>query len=259
EKTPGQDARVVERSVTFEDNIHFEEFPVLNESEAILVLVDEAHRSHTRTLHRNLRKALPNAAIIGFTGTPILRKEKTETRGIFGEFIDKYLLQDAELDGATVPILDERRTADGQVQEGAGLDQLFEDLFRDYTADELAVIKAKYATESDVLEAPLLIEQKARDMLHHYVGVVLPEGFKAQVVATSRQAAVTYQEKLEQARQQLIEELEALPSALLALPEHEIEQLDVPMRFLVRAHGELAKLHAMETAAIISFRDHNDP
>src|SRR5262249_55954348 len=108
-------------------------------------------------------------------------------------------------------------------------------------------------------EAPLLIEQKARDMLHHYVGVVLPEGFKAQVVATSRQAAVTYQEKLEQARQQLIEELEALPSALLALPEHEIEQLDVPMRFLVRAHGELAKLHAMETAAIISFRDHNDP
>src|SRR5262249_13434212 len=52
---------------------------------------------------------------------------------------------------------------------------------------------------------------------------------------------------------------EALPSALLALPEHEIEQLDVPMRFLVRAHGELAKLHAMETAAIISFRDHNDP
>jgi type I restriction enzyme R subunit len=75
------------------------------------VLVDEAHRSHTRTLHRNLRKALPNAVIIGFTGTPILSKEKTETREIFGEFIDKYILQDAELDGATVPILYEGRTA----------------------------------------------------------------------------------------------------------------------------------------------------
>src|SRR5262245_400017 len=63
EKTPGKEARVAEKTVTFEENIRFEEFPVLNESEDILVLVDEAHRSHTRTLHRNLRKALPNAAI----------------------------------------------------------------------------------------------------------------------------------------------------------------------------------------------------
>ena len=258
EKTPGQDARVVEKAVTFEEHIHFEEFPVLNESEAILVLVDEAHRSHTRTLHRNLRKALPNAAIIGFTGTPILRQEKTETREIFGEFIDKYLLRDSELDGATVPILYEGRTADGLVKDAPGLDQLFEDLFRDYTPDELAVIKAKYATEGDVLEAPLLIEQKARDMLRHYVGVVLPEGFKAQVVATSRQAAVTYQEKLDQARQQLVAELEALPPTRRALPEDAVEQLDAPTRFLVRAHSELAKLRVLEIAAVIS-GDHNDP
>jgi hypothetical protein len=86
---------------------------------------------------------------------------------------------------------------------------LFEDMFRDYTPDELAVIKAKYATEGDVLEVPMLIEKKARDMLRHYVGVVLPEGFKAQVVATSRQAAVTYYEKLEQARRELVADLVA--------------------------------------------------
>ena len=145
----------------------------------------------SRALHRNLRRALPNAAIIGFTGTPILSKEKTETREIFGDFIDKYLLQEAELDGATVPILYEGRTADGVVKDAPGLDQLFEDLFRDYTPEELAVIKAKYATEGDVLEAPLLIAQKARDIIRHYVSVVFPENFKAQVVATSRQAAFT--------------------------------------------------------------------
>ena len=127
------------------------------------------------------------------TGTPILSHEKTETSDIFGKFIDKYLLQDAELDGATVPILYEGRTADGLVTNAATLDQLFEDLFRDYTQDELAVIKAKYATDGDVLEAPLLIEQKARDLIRHYASVVLPEGYKAQIVATSRQAAVTYQ------------------------------------------------------------------
>ncbi|MCI0337398.1 MAG: DEAD/DEAH box helicase family protein [Acidobacteria bacterium] len=259
EKKPGKDQPVVEKELTLEETIRFEEFPVLNESEEILVLVDEAHRSHTRNLHRNLRKALPNAAIIGFTGTPILSKEKTETREIFGEFIDKYILQDAELDGATVPILYEGRTADGMVKDAPGLDELFEDMFRDYEPKELAVIKARYATEGDVLEAPLLIEQKARDMIRHYVGVVLPEGFKAQVVATSRRAAATYYEKLRAARDELAAELEALPLATLALTDDEIEKLDVHTRFLARAHKELSKLRAIEIAVVFSSIDHNEP
>jgi type I restriction enzyme R subunit len=186
EKKPGRDEPIVEREITFEETIHFEEFPDLNQSEEILILVDEAHRSHSRDLHRNLRKALPNAAIIGFTGTPILSHEKKQTAEVFGDFIDKYLLQDAELDGATVPILYEGRTADGVVQDKPGLDQLFEDMFQDYTADELAVIKAKYATEGDVLAAPMLIAEKARDMIRHYASVALPEGFKAQVGSPDR-------------------------------------------------------------------------
>jgi len=258
EKKPGRHEPVVERQVTFEESIHFDDFPVLNESAEILVLVDEAHRSHTRGLHRNLRKALPNAAIIGFTGTPILSKEKTETREIFGEFIDRYLLQDAELDGATVPILYEGRTADGLVKDAPGLDQLFEDLFRDYDPDELAIIKAKYATEGDVLEAPLLIEAKARDMLRHYVDVVLPEGYKAQVVATSRQAAVTYHAKLEQARRELVARIDALTAASLALSDDELDKLDADTRSLIRAHALLPRLQALEIAAVFS-GDHNDP
>jgi len=258
EKKPGKREAVVERQVTFEENIQFEEFPKLNDSEKILVLVDEAHRSHTRTLHRNLRKALPNAAIIGFTGTPILRKDKKETREIFGEFIDRYVLQDAELDGATVPILYEGRTADGIVKDAPSLDALFEDMFCDFTREELAVIKAKYATEGDVMEAPLLIEQKARDMIRHYASVVLPEGFKAQIVATSRQAAMTYLNKLEQARSELAGELEAVPVATLALPDDDVEKLDPKTRFLIRTHPQLPKLRVMEIAAVFS-GDHNDP
>jgi type I restriction enzyme R subunit len=258
EKKPGKGEMVVEKHVTFTENIHFEEFPELNNSEEILVLVDEAHRSHTRTLHRNLRKALPNAAIIGFTGTPILSKEKKETREIFGDFIDKYILQDAELDGATVPILYEGRTADGIVKDAPSLDAVFEDMFRDYTPEELAVIKAKYATEGDVMEAPMLIEQKARDMIRHFASVVLPEGYKAQVVATSRQACMTYLDKLAQARQELIAELEAVPAATLALPDDEIEKLDANTRFLVRTHPQLPKLRALEAAAVFS-GNHNDP
>jgi type I restriction enzyme R subunit len=258
EKKLGMHEAVVEREVTFEESIHFEDFPVLNQSEDILVLVDEAHRSHTRALHRNLRRALPNAAIIGFTGTPIISREKTETREIFGDFIDKYLLRDAELDGATVPILYEGRTADGLVTDADSLDELFEDMFRDYTPEELDVIKARYGTPGDVLEAPMLIEAKARDMLRHYVAVVLPEGFKAQVVATSRRAAVTYHEKLLAARDELVAELKALPAATLALTEAEVEQLDAQTGFLVRAHPLLPLLEAMEIAVVMS-GDHDDP
>ncbi len=258
EKKPGRDEKVTEREVTFKETIAFEKFPVLNDSEEILVLVDEAHRSHTRSLHRNLRRALPNAVIIGFTGTPILSCDKTQTREIFGSFIDRYLLQDAEMDGATVPILYEGRTAEGEVKEKKDLDQLFEDLFRDYTDDELAVIKAKYGTEGNVLEAPGLIAPKAQDMLRHYVGVVMPEGFKAQVVATSRRAAVRYHEKLTKAREELVAELEALPAATLALGEDELEKLDAHTQFLVRSHSLLDQIKALDIAVVVS-GDHNDP
>lgn len=258
EKKPGKDQPIVAREVTFQETIRDEEFPVLNESEEILVLVDEAHRGHTRSLHRNLGRALPNAATIGFTGTPILAKEKKQTREIFGDFIDKYLLHDAELDGATVPILYEGRTADGLVKDADSLDQLFEDMFRDYTPDELAVIKAKYGTEGDVLEAPMLIEEKAKDLLRHYVGVVMPEGFKAQVVATSRRAAVVYREKLLQARDELVTALRGVPAATLGLSEDELAKQDPETQFLVRAHPLLGILTAMEIAVVIS-GDHNDP
>jgi type I restriction enzyme R subunit len=258
EKKPGRHEEVVEKAVTFTENIRFEEFPLLNESPEILVLVDEAHRSHTRTLHRNLHKALPNAAIIGFTGTPILSKEKKESKDIFGAYIDKYLLQDAELDGATVPILYEGRTADGIVKNAPSLDTLFEDMFRDYTPEELAVIKAKYATEGDVMEAPMLIEQKARDMIRHFAGVVLPEGFKAQIVATSRQAVITYLAKLALAQTELIAELESISAATLALPDDEVSNLDAKTRTLLQIHPQLPKLRALEIAAVFS-GNHNDP
>lgn len=258
EKKPGIHEPVVEKEVTYKETIQFDKFPELNGSEDILILVDEAHRSHTRDLHRNLRKALPNAAIIGFTGTPILACDKKQTREIFGSFIDKYLLQDAELDGATVPILYEGRTADAQVKDAPSLDQLFVDMFREYTTEELDVIKAKYGTAGDVLEAPLLIEAKARDMLRHYVNVVMPEGFKAQVVATSRRAAVIYREKLFAARDELVAQLLALPAATLALPEDELAKLDQATQFLVRAHPMLGLLQALDIAVVIS-GDHNDP
>jgi hypothetical protein len=84
-------------------------FPVLNEAEEILVLVDEAHRSHTSALHANLLQALPNCARIGFTGTPIVKAAKKATHEIFGSFIDTYTIRESQADirGALVSIRNE--------------------------------------------------------------------------------------------------------------------------------------------------------
>jgi len=219
-------------------------FPLLDESEEILLLVDEAHRSHTSTLHANLMAALPNCARIGFTGTPIMDADKRPTHEIFGPFIDVYTIKQSQEDGATVSILYEGRTAPGDVADGERLDRLFEDMFRERTPEELETIKAKYATTGDVLEAEKLIAAKARDMLLHYVTHVLPDGYKAQVVAVSRLAAVRYQAALVQAQQELVAELETAR-----------DDLEAPLR---DAFPHLDRIRRLKFAAIIS-GDHNDP
>ncbi len=234
-----------------------DDFPVLNESEAILVLVDEAHRSQTNTLHANLMRALPNCAKIGFTGTPIIIGEQKRTHEIFGPFIDRYTIRQSEADGATVPILYEGRTAEGAVADGRSVDQLFEDMFRDRTPEELEAIKRKYATTGNVLEAPKLIAAKAADMLRHYVGTILPNGFKAQVVAVTRLAAVRYQAALTKELGELVAALESLDPDLLGLTFEDQERLDPETRFLARAHPHLDTIRRLEVAAVIS-GDHND-
>ena len=180
---------------------------VLNADDSILVLVDEAHRGQAGDLQAMLLAGLPNCARIGFTGTPILMGDKKRTHEIFGEFIDRYTIREAEADGAIVPILYEGRTAHGAVKDGANLDDLFEDLFREHTPEELEAIRAKYATKGQIFEAPDLIRDKARDMLRHYVTNILPNGFKAQVVAYSRLAVVRYLDAFIAARDELLVEL----------------------------------------------------
>lgn len=236
-----------------------EDFPVLNEDPSILVLVDEAHRSHGSALHGNLLRALPNCARIGFTGTPIIMGARKRTHEIFGEFIDRYTIRQAEADGVTVPILYEGRTVHGAVSDGRNLDQVFEDMFAHHTEATLEAIKRKYATRGDVLEAEALVADKARDMLRHYVENILPNGFKAQVVAVSRRAAIRYQKAFEAARDELVAELEALDPSLLALDDEAVDGLPAHVGFRVRAHRWLDTLREIQFAAVISGGNNDDP
>ncbi|MGQ5490156.1 type I restriction endonuclease subunit R [Thauera sp. ZXT1-4] len=234
-------------------------FEVLNEDETILVLVDEAHRTQAGDLHANLLAGLPNCARIGFTGTPIIMGDKKRTHEIFGEFIDRYTIKEAEEDGATVPVLYEGRTAQGAVKDGASLDELFEDLFRERSAEELEAIKQKYATKGQIFDAPLLIADKARDMLRHYVTNILPNGYKAQVVAYSRLAAVRYVAAFETARAELLAEAEALPPEDKALDDETLCQRPPKVQAIVQAWRYRDTLKKIEFAAVISGGNNDDP
>jgi type I restriction enzyme, R subunit len=235
-------------------------FGLLNESDAIVVLVDEAHRSHGSTLHASLLSALPNCARIGFTGTPIIMGEKKRTHEIFGEFIDTYTIRESEADGATVPILYEGRTTRGAVTEGRDLDEVFEDMFSERTAEELDAIKKRWATKGNVLEAPKMIEAKARDILRQYVDGVMPNGFKAQVVATSRLAAVRYRQAFLRARDELLADIEALDPALTT-PEAIDRAGELPTNTarLVRASTRLSLIKALDFIPVISGSHNDDP
>lgn len=236
-----------------------EKFEVLNEDDSILVLVDEAHRTQAGDLHANLLAGLPNCARIGFTGTPIIMGDKKRTHEIFGEFIDKYTIKEAEADGATVPVLYEGRTANGAIKDGASLDELFEDLFRQHSKEELEAIKKKYATKGHIFDAPELIADKARDILRHYVTNILPNGYKAQMVAYSRLAAIRYFEALRSARDELLTEAHALSPEDKALDDEALCQRPVSVQAVVQAWRYRDTLTRIEFAPIISGSNNDDP
>ncbi|MEK7917036.1 type I restriction endonuclease subunit R [Burkholderia contaminans] len=236
-----------------------QKFEVLNEDETILVLIDEAHRTQAGDLHANLLAGLPNCARIGFTGTPIIMGEKKRTHEIFGEFIDRYTIKEAEADGATVPVLYEGRTANGAIKDGASLDELFEDLFRQHTSEELEAIKQKYATKGHIFDAPELIADKARDMLRHYVTNILPNGYKAQVVAYSRLAAIRYFDALRDARDELLTEADALSQEAKALDDEDLCRRSPKVQALVQAWRYRDTVARLEFAPIISGGNNDDP
>jgi type I restriction enzyme R subunit len=168
----------------------------LNPAKNVFVLIDEAHRSQYGILAANMRAALPNACFLGFSGTPIDRKDRS-TRSTFGPYLDTYTIQQAVADGATVPIFYESRMANLQVL-GRSLDRLFERVFADLSAEHREAIKQRYATERAIAGAPRRIETISRDLLEHYTSFIQPDGFKAQIVAVSREAAVAYKETLDE-------------------------------------------------------------
>ncbi|NLE80632.1 MAG: type I restriction endonuclease subunit R [Rhodococcus sp.] len=158
---------------TKEEKDSGESHPLLSSRRNIIVVVDEAHRSHYDNLDgyaRHLRDALPNATLIAFTGTPISTDER-DTRAVFGDYIDIYDLTRAVADGATVPVHFESRLVEvsftpdvTQEELDAAADaatQGLDDTDRDRIEKSVAVVNAVYG-------APARLRQLAEDIVDHW-------------------------------------------------------------------------------------------
>ena len=172
------------------------ELDALNASGDVIVMVDEAHRTQYGILGGRMSRALPNAVLVGFTGTPIEKDYKRSTVGRFGPLIDAYTIPQSVADGVTVPIFYEARLPELAIEGPETLDRLFDAMFGDEPAAVQAGLRRRYANKETVAGAERRIEMIALDIAEHFKKRVRPNGFKAQVVAPSRAAAMRYSEHL---------------------------------------------------------------
>jgi type I restriction enzyme R subunit len=174
------------------------EEPIPNSANWI-VMVDECHRTQEKDLGAYLRKTMPEARFFGFTGTPIKKDDKDTYAnfGVVGEgYLDKYGIDDAVADGATVPIFYTGRKTDWHIDE-AKIDILFDQWFADLPDDKLAEIKKRGVRIADLVKHPKRIDLIAYDIWTHFKAYAQPDGFKVQIVAIDREAVILYKRALD--------------------------------------------------------------
>lgn len=170
---------------------------VCNENPNIFVLVDESHRTQYGPLHANMRKALPNACFIGFTGTPVMKRDRNTVEKFGGMITPTYTIQDAVKDQAVVPLLYEGRQVDQTVDQKA-IDAWFERITANLTPEQATDLKKKYAARAPLNKALERVRVIAWDIGKHFVDNWQETPFKAQLVAPDKATALRYKEFLDE-------------------------------------------------------------
>jgi len=167
----------------------------VNNSADIIVLIDEGHRSQGGENHIRMKQALPNAAFVAFTGTPLLKDDKTTNK--FGPIVHAYTMQRAVEDQTVTPLLYEERIPDLDVNERA-IDSWFERITEGLSDEQKADLKRKFAKKGQVYGADDRIRLIALDIANHFVKNI-DEGLKGQLACDSKASAIKYKKYLDEA------------------------------------------------------------
>ncbi|UAB82848.1 type I restriction endonuclease subunit R [Zunongwangia sp. SCSIO 43204] len=166
-----------------------------DESQNIFVLVDESHRSQYGSAHANMKRIVPNASYIGFTGTPLMKSQKSTAKK-FGGFIHKYTIDQAVKDGAVLPLLYEGRSAKLSINKKQ-IDKGFERLAAPLNEEARKDLKKKFASIGKIYESDHVIEEIAYDISNHFLENWKGTGFKAQLAVPKIDTAIKYQKYFE--------------------------------------------------------------
>jgi len=214
-----------------------ESYPVLSRRQDIIVITDEAHRTQYDTLALNMRNALPNAAFLGFTGTPLIAGEE-RTREVFGDYISVYNFAQSIDDGATVPLYYENRIPELQLindEIGDDLEQLLEDAELDEAQEQK--VEREFAREYHLITRDERLETVAEDLVQHFMG--RGHRGKAMMVCIDKATAVRMYDKVKAHWESRLFDLRALLGTTSGA-EHEV---------LVE---RIAEMEAMDMAVIVS-------
>ena len=144
------------------------DYPLLSNRDDIIVIVDEAHRTQYKSLAENMRRGLPRAQYLAFTGTPLLGRERKTNRW-FGDYVSEYNFQQSMEDGSTVPLFYEKRVPQVLVQNEDLSDEFYE-ILEDENLDEAQQIKLerRFAKEIEVIKRDDRLETIAQDIVYHF-------------------------------------------------------------------------------------------
>lgn len=204
-----------------------EVYPVLSEREDIIILTDEAHRTQYDVLALNMRNALPKAAFLAFTGTPLMAGEE-RTRQVFGEYVSIYNFAQSVEDNATVPLYYENRIPELQLKNenlNTDMERLLEDAELDERQEEK--LEREFSREYQLITRDDRLEKIAEDIVLHFMG----RGFqgKAMVVSVDKATAVRMYDKAHKYWNKHLTELQA---ELETCSELDLPELEAKVKFM---------------------------
>lgn len=170
---------------------------IIDDSKNIFVLVDESHRSQYGSANALMQKVFPNACYIGFTGTPLMKKEKSTAVKFGGIIGTPYTINQAVEDEAVLPLYYESRLAVQNVTQNS-IDKYFDIISRDLTDKQKADLKKKFSTRRILNEAEQKIANVALDISQHFEHKYKGTGFKGQLTVPSKAIALKYKKYLDE-------------------------------------------------------------
>ena len=228
----------------------------VDEDKDIFVLVDEAHRTQGGVGREKMLQMLPNSCVLGFTGTPLLKKDKATSIEQFGGLIDSYTISEAQQDRAVLPLVYQGLFVEQEANQA--MDAFFDQIAAPLSIEQKAELSKKFVSSKLIEETSQRVEMIALNVSKHFKENFQGTGLKAQAVLPSKYAAICFKNALDL--------LGGIKSAVIISDTNETDEAEDNLaehkKAITSFLGELKRQHGSleryEQAQIRAFKEDPD-